>query len=371
MINYYELLEVDYDASEQEIKEKIKSELSKWRKRVNAPDPKRQREASERMEMLQDAEDILLNRIKKNEYDAALNEFFQQATESNHGTEYQQDNEGEDLISEANRLIDQNDIANAIVAARRATEVNGNNAYAWSTLARAHYLWGDINDALYEVNRAIGLLPNEPFFYYIEYFCHMNRKDMNFGDKLNLAEKAIDKALHIDPNNPDYIVEYALIAKERGLFNKGIDLLKDLEKKQGLNENAQDLLSQLYYDKGLSMTHRVDYNNGESLYYFTEKENAEQGRNYFNEALRYVQDNKFKQEVNKWINVADNALQYKNQYKILALFLIIVPIFLASLADGNFIMILIMAGAGYLVWKKGRVPQYKLNKSYIQSLNNR
>lgn len=374
MENYYALLELNIEASQSEIKEKIKSELSRWRKRVNAPDPQRQREASERMELLQKAEEILLDSVKRKEYDIALQQSFQQQTfeqqvqgfggQSNE----QQPSLAEQLIDEANNLIERNNIADAIVAAKRATEADGNNPYGWSILARAHILWGEINDAIYEINRAISLLPNDPHFYYVLYHCQMERKDMPFEQKLNEAEIALNKALSIDAGNPDYLMEAAFIASKRGQTDYGIKILKEVEAKHGLHQNAQNLLAELYYDKGISLTQRVDYNDGNSLYYFTSQQAAQQAKDYFTKASYYVQNQNFRREVQKWIGVANDAFKVRNNYKILALYLLIVPLFLQALGNFNLIMMLFLAGAGYLVWKKGRVPQYELNRKYINTL---
>ncbi|MFD1850965.1 hypothetical protein [Oceanobacillus bengalensis] len=367
MDNYYDLLELNVDASESEIKEKIKAELSKWRKRVNAPDPQRQRIALERMELLQKAEEILLDPANKEEYNRALQQSINQADHEENIN--QQLSLADQLIGEAHQLIEQNNIADAIVLAKKATETDGNHPYTWSSLARAHFLWGEIQDATYEIKRAISLLPNEPHFYYVLYRCHMERQDLQFHEKLNLAEEAISKALNIAPDNPDYIIETASIARQRGQIDHGINLLKQLEGRHGLAPNAQNILAELYYDKGLSMTQKVNYNNGESLYYFIDKQATLQGKDHFIEASKYVHDNHLRQEIQKWIGLANSALKTKNNFKVLALFIIIIPIFLSALEDFNVIMMLFMAGAGYLAWKKGRVPQYELNRKYINTLS--
>ncbi|WP_033827583.1 DnaJ domain-containing protein [Bacillus andreraoultii] len=372
MNNYYELLELHMDASESEIREKIKTELSKWRKRVNAPDPQRQRLASERMELLQEAEETLLNPENRTQYDLHLQQSMAPQQEYRAAIE-EVDNPtqlslADQLIGEANNLINQNNIADAIVYAKRATEADGNHPYAWSILARAHFLWGEVQDALYEIKRAISILPNEPHFYYVLYHCQMNRNDINYSEKMNLATEAINKALNIAPNDPDYITEAARLALETKQLDYGIDLLKQLEKNQGLNPDSRNILAELYYYKGLNLTHRVDYNNGETLYYFTNKEASVRGKDFFVEASKYVTNQNLRQEIQKWIGVANNALKLKNNYKILALFLLIIPMFLISLESFNIIGILISAGAGYLAWKKGRVPQYQLNQKYINTL---
>lgn len=378
MNNYYEILDLDIYTTEQEINERIKAELSRWRKRVNAPDPKRQREASERMELLQEAEEVLLDASRRGEYDAALLELLNQQDQqaaAQHNTyeqaTYTQTHAANDvnrILEEVDRLIAQNNYADAIIAARKATELDGSNAYAWWKLALAQYYWGNINDAIYEINRAINIQPNESVFYYNAYIFHLDRSDIGFVDRLNLAEEAIEKARVLNPEDPDYIVGAANIAQMRGHTDKGIQLLTGLETRHGLPPNSRNILAQLYYDKGIEHTQLVNYPDGNRLHYFTDKDKTIRAKEYFEEAMRYVQDQHLRQDINKWINLADSAFKYKNNYKILAFLLILGPMFLLGLQGFELFTMLISGGLGYLVWKKGRVPQYELNRKYIKSL---
>ncbi|KRG16970.1 J domain-containing protein [Lederbergia galactosidilytica] len=376
MKNFYEILELDRNASEQEIAEKIKTELSKWRKRVNAPDPKKQREASERMELLQAAEGILLNPANRNQYDHELFDTSDQKAAQDYSEPYQQEyyqnsveDEVEYLLAETDRLMNQQNYADAIIAARKATELNGNNAYAWGKLALAHYYWGDLQDAIYEINRAINIQPNESGFYYNAYIFHINRTDIDFDACVNLAAEAIEKARKLLPGDPDYIIGSANIAKFRGHTQRGIQLLEELQGRQSLSPHGKEILAQLYCDKGISYTVPVDYTNGDRLHYFTDKDKTLQAKETLTQALNYAQDRETRERINYWTNIANNALVYKYNFKILAFLLIIVPMLLIGLKNFDLITVLISGGLGYLVWKKGRVPQYELNRKYIKSLN--
>ncbi|GAB4074619.1 hypothetical protein GCM10028778_21220 [Barrientosiimonas marina] len=374
MEDYYDLLGLNGDASDEAIDEAINSGLKKWRKRVNAPDPQKQREASEKMEALQEAREILLDPVKREEYDHQLREAYEQQGDDTIPNEVDPHDEStsmdpaDELIQEATALINQDNYADAIVVATKATEVNGNHPYAWEALAKAHFFWKEYGDALYEIKRAINLLPNEDFFYYIAFLCQYNRQDLKKSEKLNLAEEFLEKALHIKPDNPTYMEESASIAQERGKINKAINILKKVEKNHGLSDSARGDLGTLYYNRGLSQAQKVNFGRGRSDYYFTDRDSTLKGKDDFSEASKYVQNNSFKDAVNHRISQANDALSFKNRYKILALFILIVPLFFNALVSFNFIMIVFMAAAGYFTWKYGRVPKYELNRKYINSL---
>ena len=88
MVNYYNLLGVNQEASENEIRRKLKERKRIWTQRQNAPKPEQQQEASNNLRLVPDIEATLLNTQKRNEYDQKLKtlpeeeEEFEPRTES-------------------------------------------------------------------------------------------------------------------------------------------------------------------------------------------------------------------------------------------------------------------------------------------------
>lgn len=378
MINYYELLNVPFDATAEEISEKIKSEYSRWRKRVNAPDPARQREAEERMEILHEAEKVLLNEASRAQYDRELSDYYAQqeqaqaqaqqssAAEQSHSNQTRE--EVDRYITEADRFIHNQDYTNAIVAARRATELEGNNDLAWATLARARYHWGEIMEALYEVNRAIEIAPNKAYYYYLEYLCHLKREDIHRNDKIRLALKSLQKSLDIDPDDPDYQMEYANMMLEMDRYQEGINILTRLNERNQLTPFGKAVLSELYYSQGINCAVRVNYPNSNAQYYFVDKESTEQGLAYFQQALQFVQNENFEGEVRKWIGIAQKTLESELQIKFLLITIFTGFITFFFLMGGSVFGTIITGAITYLLWTKTNVPRYKLNEDYINSL---
>lgn len=378
LYNYYELLEIAYDATKEEISQKVKSEYSRWRKRVNAPDPARQREAEEIMELLHEAESVLLDDEKRAQYDRELSDYYARqeqaqaqaeqssAVEQSYGNQTRA--EVERYLSEAEQFIDNQDFTNAIVTARRATELDGQNPTAWVLLARARYHWGEISDALYEINRAIEIEPNNAYYYYLEHLCHLKRKDLNNEDKLRLALQSIQKSMNVEPNHSGYKIDYAYIMLHMNRYREGINILTDLHSRNELNTFGKGVLSELYYKEGINLAVRVNYTQGNPQYFFVDRESAEQGLNNFERAFEFVQNEEFATEIRKWIGIANETLQNKIQIKNLFITIALGFVTFLFLTGGSVLGTIIMGGLTYLSWTRTSVPRYKLNEEYIKSL---
>src|SRR5690554_1791780 len=73
MRNYYEILEIDYDASIEEIDKKLLKLHKKARFRnSSAPNEEKRLEAKKELEIIEEAREILLDDSKRNEYNKKL-----------------------------------------------------------------------------------------------------------------------------------------------------------------------------------------------------------------------------------------------------------------------------------------------------------
>lgn len=162
MENYYRTLNIAPTATDEEIKKAILRDRRLWSNRTNAPDLERRQEAERMVTLLANAEQILLDPARKQQYDLALRAApvdQPQANQTKAGEQH-------DWVREGRRFLSDGDIPSALYAATQATQVDGGNPEAWGLSAQAKFRWGQIPDAIYEYKRAINLRPNEAQYYF-------------------------------------------------------------------------------------------------------------------------------------------------------------------------------------------------------------
>lgn len=162
MENYYRALNIAPTATEEEIRKALLRDRRLWSNRTNAPDLERKQEAERMVTLLANAEQILLDPTRRQQYDVALRNApvdQPQVSQTDTGTEH-------DWIREGRRFLSDGDIPNALYAATQATQTHGGNSEAWALSAQAKFRWGQIPDAVYEYRRAISLRPNEAQYYF-------------------------------------------------------------------------------------------------------------------------------------------------------------------------------------------------------------
>lgn len=162
MDNYYRELNLAQTATDEEIRKAILRERRLWSNRTNSPDLERKQEAERKVTLLAQAEQILFDPVRKQQYDQALRMApIEQPRAGQTGT-----GETRDWVREGRRLLSDGDIPNALFAATQATTVDGANPEAWALSAQAKFRWGQIQDSVYEYKRAISLRPNEATYYF-------------------------------------------------------------------------------------------------------------------------------------------------------------------------------------------------------------
>jgi tetratricopeptide (TPR) repeat protein len=160
--NYYRALNIAPTATADEIKKVILRDRRLWSNRTNAPDLERKQEAERMVTLLANAEQILLDPARKQQYDLALRTAPVEQPQVNEA----KTGELQDWIREGRRFLSDGDIPSALYAATQATQVGGTNPEAWALSAQAKFRWGQIPDAVYEYKRAINLRPNEAKYYF-------------------------------------------------------------------------------------------------------------------------------------------------------------------------------------------------------------
>src|SRR5207245_4227974 len=157
MQNFYKIINAQPTAKDGDIKKALHETLRLWSNRTNAPQIDRRQEAERMVKLLEEAETILLNPAKRAEYDRNLKSAPPPVPTENRGA----GDSATNLIEEGRRVLAQGNIGDALYAATKATEREGGNPEAWALLGRARFLFGDVEDSIYEYKRAIKLKPNE------------------------------------------------------------------------------------------------------------------------------------------------------------------------------------------------------------------
>ena len=163
MVDYFKILDVPITAQAEEIKVAIKDKRRLWMQKTNSPQLERRQEAEVKVKQIDEAEKILLDSSKRSEYEKQLRTT---ATKDERTLDETELKGGDNLVKQGWDLLINDNIADAIYVATKATEKQGDNPEAWALLAQAKYRWGEIEDSIYEYKKAIKLKPNEPDYYF-------------------------------------------------------------------------------------------------------------------------------------------------------------------------------------------------------------
>ena len=187
MVDYYKILDVAITAKEEEIKGAIKDKRRLWMQKTNAPQLERRQEAEVKVKQIDEAEKILLNSTQRSTYDQKLKTT---ATKDERTIDENELKGSENLVEQGWKLLINDEIADAIYVATKATEKQGDNPEAWALLAQAKYRWGEIEDALYEYKKAIKWI-NEKRTNALEVFdffeCVLYNKNNDHAENIDLA----------------------------------------------------------------------------------------------------------------------------------------------------------------------------------------
>lgn len=187
LVDYFAALGIPRGASVEEISRRVKQELRTWQKRTSNPDLARRQEAEQKVQLLSQAKDVLLDEARRAAYLRELERrprqpdpepepaptpapraepvprHRQRVPESPQPRQQpapEPPQEKIDWVGQAFEYLAKRDHRSAVYAAREARERDPRSAAAWSALARANLGLGNADDALFEIQRAIELAPN-------------------------------------------------------------------------------------------------------------------------------------------------------------------------------------------------------------------
>lgn len=191
MVNYYELLEIPQNADKAAIEQAIKKTRRVWNNRANNPDAAIRAEAEMHVKEIAEAEKILLDASKRQEYDVQLSQAPKNDVVNQSPVD---DSDWEAEFFQAyNR--DMNDYAAQI--AQRAVQANERNGRAWFLYGEALRRGGNLAQGVDALKRA-SLLSDDASIYRQLGFAYLD------ADQYGEAYKAFKDASRLDPSDYEY-----------------------------------------------------------------------------------------------------------------------------------------------------------------------
>lgn len=358
------------DATQDAIEEQIAAEMNKWRKRVNAPNPERRREAEEKQELLQKAKEVLGDPQARETYDKKLRG---QQNNTNETQQEEPNDRNQANLEELKRRLrffeDEGSYKEAVAVAGEITKITPNDPVAWSDAAYVNLHAGYFAAARFEVNEAISLNPDNAYYYYLASHIYLVSKDIDNRISVQEQRAYIDKALEIAPDDPLYNTISAELYYHEGNYQTSIDIFERLEASGKLEREDEPLLALAYVDKVKDnyMT-AVELRNGNVEYYFTSKDEIHMAKSALQNASRYAHTAESKQAINQVINNADLNLKSEYNFKFLVVAIIGAIWFLTALESFSIIQLAISGAIVYFSWNKFRIPNVVKNQKFIKSL---
>ena len=219
--NYYNILGVAYDASADEVQKAIAERRREWTPRTGHPKLETRQLAEQTIKNLAEAESILLDRAKRNDYDQQLAAQVSAPEPTQTGPA-----EGRDWLQIAREYLIQGNSSQANYAAREATDQQGENPEAWFIRGLSSVQLGNDADAEFELSEAVRINPNDA-----SYHAELGDLYRNNG----IWAKALPeytRATQLDPDNVYYSAFVGLSEGALGNIEKAHDILKTAYEKQ-------------------------------------------------------------------------------------------------------------------------------------------
>lgn len=257
MVNYYELLSVSSDADRATIEQAIKKTRRLWNNRANSPDASIRAEAEQHVREIAEAEKILLDPAKREEYNQQLSR-NPVLDNTNHSSGDSSEDWEEEYFQAYNR--DMTDYAAQL--AQRVIAVNDRNGRAWYLYGEALRRGGNNEGAIGPLQRASMLLPDDAGVYRQLGFAYMDL------DRPGDALQAFYKATSCDPNDSEYYYLRAMLFRNADMIDDSLREAKTAFKMTPSDNNARfEYFFALYEDALRAMS----YNRSSGKHLITNK----------------------------------------------------------------------------------------------------
>ncbi len=229
MVNYYELLEIPQNADRTAIEQAIRKTRRVWNNRANNPDAAIRAEAERHVKEIADAEKILLDANKRQEYDVQLSQ-----APKNDYVEQQPDN-NIDWESEFFRAYDHDMDDYAAQIAQKEVQKNERNGRAWFLYGEALRRSGNIDQGIDALRRASLLIDDEGVYRQLG-FAYADR------NQLDEAYKSFKSASQLNSSSGEYHALMANCLRNMGMMKEAL-----AEAKIGYSKEPNDEQTKFEY----------------------------------------------------------------------------------------------------------------------------
>lgn len=230
MINYYELLNIEQDATEAEIKKAVRQQRAKYRRRVDSsPDIDTRSVAEKKIDQIGEAEKVLLDPDQRQSYDQRLESAPSETT-----SDMPNNSGGQDWISAAWSYYRNGDSRKAYSAAKEATEVDRNNPLAWRVRALMADEMENPDDAEFSIDQALRLAPDDPNVHALAASISSDHEDYKN------AENEYRVAIRLDPSDYISAVQLGWMIAIQGREQEAVDWLRELHQEHPDVETIND-----------------------------------------------------------------------------------------------------------------------------------
>lgn len=230
MVNYYELLEVSQDADKIAIEQAIKKTRRVWNNRANNPDAAIRAEAERHVKEIAEAEKILLNDDKRQEYDVQLS----QAPNLDTG-EQVVDNVA-DWEDEFFKAYDRDMYEYAAQLAENVIRGNERNGRAWFLYGEALRQAGNTEQSVNALKRASLLLDDASVYRQLG-FAYANAE--HYGE----AYKAFMSAAKVNPSVAEY---HSLAANCLRVMGMTAEAVEEAKVAYSMDPNDEEVKFELF-----------------------------------------------------------------------------------------------------------------------------
>lgn len=257
MINYYELLSISQDAGRVSIEQAIKKTRRLWNNRANNPDASIRAEAEQHVREIAEAEKILLNESKREDYDRQLSQ-----SPRSDGVDRQSSGNSPDWEAEFFQAYDRELDDYAAQIAQRAIAANEGNGRAWFLYGEALRRGGNIERAIEPLQHASALLPDDARVYRQLGFAYMD------AERQADALKAFYSATNCDPNDSEYYSLRAMLFRNAGMIDQSLEQARTA---YNMTPNDNNVRFEFFYALYEDALRSMSYNRSSGKHLITNK----------------------------------------------------------------------------------------------------
>lgn len=224
-VDFYAILEITRDADDEQIKSAIKQQRRTWAKRQGHPDQQRRHEAEVRIQQIAEAERTLLDPNSRQQFDQRL---------ANHRPPSSPTSEASgSWIERTQEFLDRGDAHSANYAAREATNLDGESDLAWALRAQSSLLLGNQRDAVFELQEALRISPNNPSYHFD--LGSVYESEGQWGQAL----ESFEKASQLEPDELMYRIAIASAHLQADRPDQALRMLRQLDSQHPGDDSVQ------------------------------------------------------------------------------------------------------------------------------------